>query len=62
MKTQAQKILTELRNKHKISSDEEIAIKLRVSWVTIYRWRLGKCNPSFAGLKLLKSIAREYLK
>ena len=59
MKKQAQQILTELRQKFNIP-DEKIADKLKVSAMTIYRWRLGKFTPSFAELKSLERILRGY--
>jgi DNA-binding transcriptional regulator YiaG len=59
MKTEAQKTLSELKEKHQVS-DEKIAVKLGVSAVTIYRWRLGKFEPSFTELKMLQRILRGY--
>ena len=56
---QAKIILTELHNKFNIS-DEQIACKLGVKAITIYRWRLGKFNPSFSELKFLQRILRGY--
>jgi len=55
MRTEAQIILEQLRKDFNIS-DEKIADKLGVKAITIYRWRLGKFNPSFTELKLLKRI------
>lgn len=55
MKTQAQIILEQLNKDYNIS-DEQIAIKLGVKAITVYRWRLGKFNPSFTELKVLKRI------
>ena len=57
MKTEAQKTLEELNQEFNIS-DEKIAIKLGVSAITIYRWRLGKFKPSHTELKLLQKILR----
>lgn len=59
MKTEAQKILEELNKDFKIS-DEKIAVKLGVSAMTIYRWRVGKFEPSVTELKLLQRILRGY--
>ena len=59
MKTEAQKTLEEL-NKDFNASDERIAVKLGVSAITIYRWRLGKFEPSVTELKLLERILNGY--
>jgi len=59
VKTEAQKALEKL-NKDFNASDEKIAVKLGVSSMTIYRWRLGKFNPSFTELKLLQRILIGY--
>ena len=59
MKQEAPKILTELNNYFNIP-DTQLAYKLGVSSMTIYRWRLGKTNPSFTELKLLKRILKGY--
>jgi DNA-binding transcriptional regulator YiaG len=59
MKTEAQKTLEEL-NKGFDVTDEKIAVKLGVSAITIYRWRLGKFEPSTTELKLLQRILRGY--
>ena len=59
MSKEAKTILTELRQKFKVS-DEKIADKLSVSANTIYRWRLGKFKPSFSELKFLQRILRGY--
>lgn len=55
MKTEAQKTLEEL-NRDFNATDEKIAVKLGVSAITIYRWRLGKFEPSSTELKLLERI------
>lgn len=59
MKTEAQKTLEELTENFNIT-DERIAVKLGVSSITIYRWRLGKFEPSSTELKLLQRILRGY--
>jgi len=59
MKTEAQKTLNELYQNFNIS-DERIAVKLGVSAITIYRWRMGKFNPSVTELKLLHRILQGY--
>jgi DNA-binding transcriptional regulator YiaG len=59
MKTKAQPILEELNQKFNIS-DERLADRLGVKSITIYRWRLGKFNPSLTELKLLQIILRGY--
>jgi transcriptional regulator with XRE-family HTH domain len=55
MRTEAQIVLGKLNKDYKVS-DEKIADKLGVKSITIYRWRLGKTNPSFSELKVLKRI------
>lgn len=57
MRKDAKSILQELHNKFDIS-DEKIAVKLGVSSMSIYRWRLGKCQPSFTEVKVLQRILR----
>jgi len=59
MKTQASIILQELNSKYGVS-DEKIAGKFSVRAITVYRWRVGKCNPSAVELKLLQRILRGY--
>ena len=59
MKTEAQKTLEKL-NKDFNVSDEKIAVKLGVSAITVYRWRIGKFKPSSTELKLLERILRGY--
>jgi len=55
MKTEAQIILGQLNKDYNIS-DEKIAVKLGIKSITAYRWRMGKTNPSFTELKVLKRI------
>lgn len=59
MKIQAQIILEQLNKEFNVS-DEKIAERLKVKSITIYRWRLGKFNPSFAEFKMLQRILQGY--
>ena len=59
MKNTAKSILQELNKKYNVP-DSKIAWKMGVASITIYRWRFGKFNPSFAELKLLQRILRGY--
>lgn len=59
MKNEAQKILTELKEKYQVS-DEMIAVKVSKCMTAVWRWRKGKSNPSLTELKLLERILRGY--
>jgi len=49
----AQKILSKLRGIYGMS-DEHIASLMGVASMTVYRWRMGKTNPSHIELEFLK--------
>lgn len=55
----AQKILSKLRGIYGIS-DEFIASAMGVSSMTVYRWRMGKANPSHIELEFLKKELAKY--
>jgi DNA-binding transcriptional regulator YiaG len=59
MEITAKQILNKLVNKHKLT-DEEIAVKLHRKAITIYRWRTGQFEPSYAEWKMLDRILRGY--
>ena len=59
MKNKAKHILTELKEKYRVT-DEMIAVKVSKSSTAIWRWRKGKTNPSMLELKLLERILRGY--
>jgi len=40
-------------------SDEQVAAQLRVSATTARRWRLGRCHPNYATIKLLNKIYKK---
>ena len=61
MKTQAQIIMEELKDKFYVS-DEEIAVKVKKSASAVWRWRRGKSNPSLKETQFLKKMLALYQK
>ena len=59
MKPKYQEVLEELKRTYHVS-DEVIAVKMRITAMTVYRWRMGEYEPSYAGGKMLERILKGY--